>query len=319
MRGTYDQLLREGEVGIDRLITSQAQETLEIDFKRKEVDRHGEFTTKDRQMLAEALSGFANSAGGLLVVGVDARPGADGIDCAQAARPIADIRRFFSDANTEVGRLTQPRLDGVIVGMIESQRSPGAGYLLVYIERSERRPHRSEAKNQKSYFKRAGASFFEMEHYDIADAFARVTVPRLAISFQQAHVDERDAQMYVLFSVILTNISDVVAKYPFAAFDNMHGVGIYQSHLSPNRYRVYSHMREGSLTGGADDVLHPGTRVDIGKIAVVLNRQPGGRWAIMDERSQRDNPTFAFHFGCEGMRSERGEWTIDRRQLPVPC
>ena len=128
MRDLYNRLIAEGEAGLDKLIAERTQEFLELDFKRKENASNGEFSTNDRRMLAEALSGFANSAGGLLVIGVDARQGADGVDCAQATKPVTDIRRFLADANTEIGRLVQPRLAGVAVAAIPSERQSGAGY-----------------------------------------------------------------------------------------------------------------------------------------------------------------------------------------------
>jgi len=50
----------------------------------------------DRKTLAVAISGFANSSGGLIVWGIDARKGSEEIDYAQQAAPLADAALFQS-------------------------------------------------------------------------------------------------------------------------------------------------------------------------------------------------------------------------------
>jgi predicted HTH transcriptional regulator len=57
----------------------------------------------DKRNLAKCLSGFANSSGGIIVWGVDARKNAQGIDCASAASEIASIRQFLSRLNELTG------------------------------------------------------------------------------------------------------------------------------------------------------------------------------------------------------------------------
>ena len=73
-----------------------------------------------------------------------------------------------------------PRHDGIRMDIVEAAEPPGAGYLLMLIERSERRPHRAELGVGR-YFKRSGDSTIRMEHYDIEDSFKRLVVPSLEI------------------------------------------------------------------------------------------------------------------------------------------
>jgi predicted HTH transcriptional regulator len=97
VRELFEQLQVEGEAGIDRLVSERTQETVELDFKMKRDAQHGAFHDDDKRNLGKALSAFANSAGGLLVWGIDARR-RDGVDCAQALAPIAEIEKFRSTA-----------------------------------------------------------------------------------------------------------------------------------------------------------------------------------------------------------------------------
>jgi hypothetical protein len=66
---------------IDAFMVDAREEDLHLDFILVNdpcLNKH------DRRMFAKAVSGFANSDGGLIVGGIDARNNADGADCAQA-------------------------------------------------------------------------------------------------------------------------------------------------------------------------------------------------------------------------------------------
>lgn len=315
MRELYDRLLEEGEAGIDRLIAERTQESLQLDFKRKEVGRNGEFSPNDRKILAEALSGFANSAGGLLIIGVDARKGADGIDCAQAARPIVDIRRFLADTNTEIGRLVQPRLDGVTLAAIESDRDPGSGYLLVHVERSERRPHRSEAKAQKGYFKRVGDSFFEMEHYDIEDAFSRITSPVLDLNYVITHRFRSGQECEFDLKLFLHNTSEYIAKFPYIIFHSCGGCLVPRASTTDQPLDVQVGRKVISLSGGADSVIQPGAERHVATLRVQFLFLDNN-WLL---RGAKDKNTVYYDasFGCEGGRTRRQQMRLDRIEFPL--
>ncbi|SFV11729.1 MULTISPECIES: ATP-binding protein [unclassified Methylobacterium] len=303
MRELYDRLIEEGEAGIDRLIAEETQESLQLDFKRKEIDRNGEFSTKDRQIFAQALSGFANSSGGLLIIGVDARQGPDRIDRAQAAYPVADIRRFLSEARTEIGQLVQPRLEAVNVTAIESSRTAGAGYLLVYIDRSERRPHRSEAKNQKSYFKRSGASFFEMEHYDIEDAFSRSGTAILEATFHPLTQWADQDEAHCILKVFLSNTGSVIAKFPYIVFQKIDGAILPLADNQP--CKIQGGTRNYLAIGGSDDVIHPGTERFMAYLQVVIKKNPEGKWMFIPAKDGR-LLSMDYLFGCESGRAMKG-------------
>jgi len=302
MRDQYDNLIQEGEAGIDRLIAEQTQETLQLDFKRKEVPGNGGFSTNDRRMLAQALSGFSNSAGGLLIVGVDARPGSDHVDCAQAAHPVSEIRRFCSEAHTEVGQLVQPRLDGVTVGMIESERVPNAGYLLVHVERSDRRPHRSEAKGQKGYFKRHGASFYEMEHNDIEDAFARNAACTLEVRKSINLVVRSGEERQFEIRIFLKNTSAFIAKYPYIVIHKMEGCSFIETSGQP--LPVERAFGVVSCMAGADVVIHPETERHVATLRANLVRHATGEWRLKSN-PESDEIAFEFVYGCEAARAMR--------------
>ena len=266
MRNLFGDLVRDGETGLNGLVQARQQESVQLDFKCKADNSHGSPNDDDKRTLAEALSGFANSAGGLLIWGVDARKGADGIDCARSLQPIAQIESFHSAVNGLIGQLVMPKLEGVKTAIIPASGSVGAGYLLLDVDRSERRPHRAEAKGKKSYIKRIGDSFFEMEHYDIEDAFKRVQVPELEFVW-----DAYSSKVYDLggfkatIALQLENVSLQTARFPYLSVANLRGAalpfdGYYES---PDVYRTKIERGNIYFTGDANIVVNPEARSSV--------------------------------------------------------
>jgi hypothetical protein len=178
VRDLYEAIIDQQIRGIKLLLGRH--ETVDLEFKRKEDSSHGAAMPSDLKRFGKILSAFSNSAGGLLVWGIEARPDpTTKIDHACTLCPIGEIGRFKSDILRACSQVIIPRHDGIAVEAIAKQDT-GAGYLLVYVERSERRPHRSEV--DKLYYKRSGDSSIAMEHYDIEDSFKRIQTPILELS-----------------------------------------------------------------------------------------------------------------------------------------
>ncbi len=272
MRALFEQIERDGFEAIERAVTERQLENVGLDFKEKANARNGRLEKADRQTLAENLSAFANSAGGLLVFGVAASKDADGIDAASEIRHIAELAQFESEVTHAAGELLLPRHDGIQVLAVPDPRSPGTGCLAIWVERSERRPHQSQAAKDRRYYKRAGDSTFVMEHYDIEDAFRRLATPELTL---ESHV-ERGASMpggdgrldehRLIFS--LRNNSPVSAKFPYLHFTRLRGLAV--SKLTVKTYPFRYHQQQGRLCfdGGADVIINPGQSVAIAPLAL---------------------------------------------------
>ena len=61
-----------------------------------------------------------------------------------------------------------PRHDGVRMDKVTSPAAAEAGYPVMQVERSERRPHRNEL-GEKQYFKQVGDSNIAMEREVVVD------------------------------------------------------------------------------------------------------------------------------------------------------
>lgn len=153
---------------LERWVKEQQQEDLHLDFKR--VSGRTSLNKEDRANLSEAVAGFANSDGGLLVWGIDARKGpGEAVDGAQALVPIEDVAAVLSQLRDNPKQVTTPVVDGVEHRIIDGLTEK-TGYIATLVPPSDRGPHMA---SDNRYYKRNGASFHKMEHFDVADMFGR--------------------------------------------------------------------------------------------------------------------------------------------------
>jgi hypothetical protein len=262
MRALFEQIEREGFVAIEQAVAERQQENVGLDFKEKSDASNGRLTRDDRQMLAENLSAFANSAGGLLVLGVEARKDADGVDAAAAVRPIKELARLQTEVTHAAGELLLPRHDGILVVPVPTPGEPDSGCLAIWVERSERRPHQSQAARDRRYYKRAGDSTFVMEHYDIEDAFRRLVTPELKLeqSLQAGPVTSGPEGRLATHMLVLSlrNDSTVSAKFPYLHARDMRGVAL--SRLAAEAYPLHyrRQLNVECFDGGANSIINPG-------------------------------------------------------------
>jgi hypothetical protein len=147
-------------------------ETDWLDFKTEPQDQK-QRDRKIREMWSEALGGFANNQGGVLIWGIDARKtqvrGAE-IDAACGERPMTDPLALMSRL-TELQRgATDPPLANVQLKAYEVADSPGKGFVVCHIPEGPYKPYRSEQASQQ-YYLRAGDNFIVMSRSVLASMF----------------------------------------------------------------------------------------------------------------------------------------------------
>jgi len=330
MRDLFDRILKEGELAIDQLVRDHQQEGVQLDFKTKRSDRSGAATDDDIRNLGKELSAFSNSMGGMIIWGVEARKSQEsGIDCASALKPIVDIEQFKNDFSRRLGQVLMPRNESVLIESVPSQQHPGAGYLLVYVDRSERRPHRSEVSGDKQYYKRVGDSAYAMEHYDIEDSFKRFTVPEL---FVESYIDGVVAlplgdgiiKRNIDIGVVIKNDSAVSARFPYLLLDEISGGANSPYGADGNgKYGLAMTEDRGVLRfeGGSNDVIHPGNSRTITKIrtefsGVVSQIVHGnGSLTYSVKLSMPLDINIAYRVGSENSRISSGVITVTKIEL----
>jgi len=216
-------------------VAERRREDLTVDFKQAPTS-FGK--PEERKVLARAISGFANSSGGLVVWGIDARPDDDGIDCAQEAIPLTNGDLFMTRLIEHAGNATSPVVDAVEHRLLEGTGGP---FALTFVPESERGPHMAKLGEDR-YYKRSGDHFYRMEHFDIADMFGRRARPELRLFVEMRHFGEP----HIVLGLENVGRGGVVAPYlevtlpngvkvDQGGLDGAHGFGLPNKSSSTDR------------------------------------------------------------------------------------
>jgi hypothetical protein len=277
---------------IDGYLKCRQEEHLQLDFKI--IKSASLASADDRRNLAKSLSGFANSAGGIIVWGVDARQNDDGVDCAGATSEIKQLKMFLSRLNEFTGQAVSPIVDGVRHKIIE--RTADTGFAATLVPESQSAPHMAKLGEDR-YYKRAGASFYKMEHFDLEDMFGRRQKPSLEIVFEEGTKAEGVEDLIVL----IVNNGRAVARHMgfLLIFENVEIVAVGPGMENNSR------INAGRPVVGFDKqsgVIHPnGIRMNLGSIRV-----------------RRKDPTQSIRVEvtlyCEGTQNKKRSFSV----APIP-
>jgi hypothetical protein len=173
------------------------------------------FSERDQQHLAEALSGFANADGGVLIYGLVARGGDASTstpDIVTGVQPIENLTGLLAQALGLVGQIVEPPIDGVRVEIRAFDRNPASGFLLVYVPASELL-HRS--RKDREFYRRHGTGFYRMEYFEIAEFFGRRRRPELKISARAKGIGNvQRTSCDAGYVIALENVGRGIAKFP---------------------------------------------------------------------------------------------------------
>ncbi|MBI4633613.1 MAG: ATP-binding protein [Deltaproteobacteria bacterium] len=259
----------------------------------------------DRKSLAIALSGFANSEGGIIVWGVDARKNPEGVDVACDRKEIENLSLLLSRLNQYTGDAVDPLLGGVLHKKIPS--SGDRGFAATVVPLSDSGPHMAKL-GENRYYKRSGDSFYIMEHFDIEDMFGRRKKPKLL--FTTKILSRSDLNFRVI--VALENIGRGVAKSPFLEINLNSPYKIADFGLDGNGSFGLTALPPslGSTSykyGASSKVIHPGIVHDV--TAVSLNRER------VQEFREVPDLVINYKIAAEDMRMVESTKTIPTKDL----
>lgn len=207
----FERISSSGEAAIDQFITDRQSEELFLDFKRSSDNGSGaRLHDRDRDNLAKAISGFANSEGGVIVWGVDCRPNQELGDVAAAKTSVQNPRRFKSWLENAVSGLTLPPHPGVLHLAVEGA-GDHLGFVATYIPKSHMAPH--QCLRPPQYYMRAGSNFEPVPHGVLAGMFGRSPQPVIfhMWSAPPAELDQNGRAKFKI-GLLLTNRSPVIAR-----------------------------------------------------------------------------------------------------------
>jgi hypothetical protein len=240
-------------------------ERVHFDFKEKSDSRDATLSEPDKKNLAKAVSGFANSGGGVLIWGISDK---------SEAKPITEYVKFLGKCLELCVQVTDPVVAGIDGACIASASGENQGYVMIHIPESRIHPHRVilNIKDLRGhYYVRSGNSFVEASHVQLEDMFGRRPKPRLDLDFV-LNARKIDSLVEVWIEVIFLNSGRGLAKYPYISLsvnepyyvssygaDNYGGTGLATlSSSTPyiNGFlRGYRDVEFGSKSG---EVVHSG-------------------------------------------------------------
>lgn len=188
---------------LTRFLGERLEEGVYLDYKA--AHRRGEL---DYDKLSKVISGFANSAGGLLVVGVAEEKSKEGRIYPGSITwipPSVSRERFEHSLLVRVS----PPVRLIQIVPVREPNGPGTVFL-VDVPQSEEPPHMSVP--QHAYYKRRNFETVPMEHYEIADLFGRRRKPSIYFAYRVKNLIVEEGEVQFLFDVFVCNTGPAIAR-----------------------------------------------------------------------------------------------------------
>lgn len=308
----FERISLEGEAAIDDFILTRKSEELFLDFKRSaDNGGGGRLHENDRKNLGRALSGFANSEGGVILWGVDCRREDGGADVARVKYPLIDSAAFVSWLEGAVSGCTLPVCPGV--RSISISRSDSvAGFAATYVPKSTRAPHQELAKG--GYYIRAGSDFFPTPYGVLAGLFGKRPEPFI---FHQLYIEKTirvssGSTVDAVFGFILVSDGPGIARDLFLTLDIFHPGGDSTFRLENADEAVFNYHH------------HFGHHLSVvSKDSFKL--PPGGRILVLTMKVHFSPPFtndgfyFEINYGCSGAPTRQRSLTRDSATLDSLC
>ncbi len=253
----------------------------DIHLEVKECDSG--LTSRIKGYMSQALSGFANSDGGVLILGLTAKSESrDEPDIIIRVKPFPRYETAASAVRALVGDAVMPIVSGVLVSSVPGA-TDGYGYVKILIPASDGGPHRAILKEvgEREYWKRSVGSFYRMEHFDIADMLGRRRRPDLRVEWRPiaGKINGDDGELRLVLTLV--NEGRGIARFPMLQVDLSKPLVMFEYGLDGNRRHglewrrlsVGSTSNRHAFVGTEGHVVHPGVPFDVTVVTGVSIRR----------------------------------------------
>ena len=314
----WEDLIADPANAVQSLITSKTHESLRLEFKTKS-DQSGDLNKDDKKNLGEALSGFSNSDGGILIFGIETKRDGEG-EYASEFKPIYPLSALHSKIESLCSEYVSPSNITIEVTSVILQKD--TGLIAIKIPRGDNRPYMSMAPNHQRYYKRTHDRFVPMEHYEVVDLVKISDSPTLECELRFLDRGSMGGNPTASLIFGVRNTSRVIAKYPFITYQSRAGLP------RADRYGLDGNGKTGwptligdpdeyaTFLGRSDDVIHPGRVILVSQITIANEEMRGSfrDWPISSLKSG-ETIILAFDFGCEGCPTVRASYEFGREEL----
>lgn len=297
----FRDLESKGIAAVNAFLTDRASEELFLDFKMVSPEyKVNSLGKSDEDNLAKAISGFANSCGGVIVWGVNCSGRGQKPDLADGLALIPDAKAFRATIEGTISRATIPPHTGVCNCLI---LEPGTeqGYVATLVPLSDEAPLRAVGKGLHRYYVRAGSDFVVMDHRVLSGMFGRK--PQAVLDLAIIDVKISNSQR-IAINLSIRNTGGTIARDFFAVLDvpvgTIEGLGLTELDGWEN-FNLGSQATVMAPPGGR---LPPGSTKALGTITIPI------------QRDAPNNITIKARLGCEGSATNHWETTLETINLP---
>lgn len=127
--------------------------------------------------LSQAISGFSNNAGGIIIWGVSTTPhNREGLDVLTQIQEIGSIKQFKKQIDLSIPNLSKPSLDSCLSKVITRESTDTRGLAITYIPKVDGDPIQA---NDGKFWLRVRAEFVEMPYETLKRMFCGTAGPDL--------------------------------------------------------------------------------------------------------------------------------------------
>lgn len=222
-RDIYEKLKNEGEKAIDELILTRKSEEIFLDFKISSDNGRGKtLSQNDRNNLGKAVSGFGNSAGGVIIWGLQCSPDINGADVVDKKFLIEDAKKFLSLIEGAVSGVTLPPHQGIENYPIIASKE-GEGFVVTYIPENPSLPLQSVHNTQ--FYIRAGSNFVPAPYQVLASMFGKRPQPHVFVRYVIGQASISGDSIHLQAGFMFHNLGPGIAQDLFLNADIMSSPG----------------------------------------------------------------------------------------------
>jgi hypothetical protein len=238
-------------------------ETDWLDFKEQPTTNLQD--PKWRSMWIEALAGFANNQGGVVVWGIEARKDPiTNLDVAIGIKPINNPLGVKSRLAELQRQATDPPLGNVEIEPYESPSAPGTGFVVCFVPEGPYKPYRAEFSPSKAqYIIRAGDNFVTISRSVLASMFYPKSLAVFKVKASlgwSIRLDPVPPDPYVISvqcTLEILNEGTSTAKSVFAFVDHTITGTKEQINFASGLWNMRPGQRENSKVFATNDPIHP--------------------------------------------------------------
>lgn len=264
----FEQLNKYGK--IEELVADGESEYLLIECKAPTVTK----LNRDlKAKLGKAISGFANSEGGLVLWGVETdNHSHSGLDLMTQITPIPNIERFVRGIQNAIPTLTTPGITSFDNRVLKKKKHDSKGIAVTLIPKTSWGPVRTNTDEQ--FYFRSGDQFVTAPYELIKRLFVLSEVPAVRLLFQPSLVVANKQNEWKI-PLVLENNSPAIAEHivVMLTIDNPNSCASIDVH----GFQDVSDINPGSsvYSRSINQVIHKGLPIRIGDLRVKMktNRQ----------------------------------------------